>query len=942
MGSMERQRQSDQVAANETRSEPFPQGTSIARYKIVSLIGSGAMGDVYRAHDRALNRDIALKVLPPDLTGDRERVRRFAHEARAASALSHPHIVGIHEVGHAKPVIGVHPIDQKPVRRPEVHYISMELVEGETLREALHQSNMPLRRTVELLAQVADGLGKAHSAGIIHRDLKPDNILVSRDGYAKIVDFGLAKLTDTSWNPIGADSPTLRALTAHGELLGTPAYMAPEQIVGKPLDGRADIFAFGCILYEAISHARPFEAESFVDTLYKIIHEDPPPLGQIAPNTPLELQMIVERCLAKDREARYQSIRDVAADLRQWHGESGARAAPLLAAGPLHPRINSRLALLLALIVAVPLLAFIFLGRAPQTVATGETPEASVRRITNDGHATQAVISPDGRYVAYITSDANGRTMWLEQIATGRTLTIIPAQSAMYAGISFSRDGEYIYFTRYDGGPLGTLYRVPILGGTAEALVKDVDSRATLSPDNKELAFVRDDFNKGTSTLLVANADGTNVHELAQFRMPDRAMQPAWSPDGSRIVAIQQAKLVSVDVKTGAVRTIGTDIAFDGFRGLGWRDDKHLVTAATDDETGGHFRLFNIDVTNGKATALTSDLTELWGPTVSENGAVTAIQVIRQSNLFEASVTGGVKQLTSGVGSATGSSGVAWLGDRLIYASIADGKMDLFIRKDSEITRLTDDTAYELRPQPSADGSFIAYVSSGGGTQTLWRVAPDGTNRVKLTNGPRDAAFALSPDSTSIAFASLDTKTNEWVLFVMPSNGGERRRIAARTAILEDIRYTPDGKTLLFTGYDKDMLRIYRVPVAGGGVEEVLDGRAHDSSLSPDGSLVAAAAGTPDKIHSSVAIAPVMGGGATQTIDLDGAMYQWHPKGDALSYVRQEKGAMNLWLRPLGSDTSKQLTWFSEGVIIDYAWRRDGTQAVVTRVVEAVDVVLIR
>src|SRR5688500_16172394 len=428
MESMERKRQSDQVAANEARSEPFPEGTSIARYKIVSLIGSGAMGDVYRAHDRALNRDIALKVLPPDLTGDRERVRRFAHEARAASALSHPHIVGIHEVGHAKPVIGVHPIDQKPARRPEVHYISMELVEGETLRETL-QTGMPLRRTIELLAQVADGLGKAHGAGIIHRDLKPDNILISRDGYAKIVDFGLAKLTDTSWNPIGADSPTLRALTAHGELLGTPAYMAPEQVVGKPLDGRADIFAFGSILYEAISHARPFEAESFVDTLYKIIHEEPAPLVDIAPNTPPELQRIVERCLAKDREARYQSIRDVAADLRQWHGESGARSAPMLAAGPLHPRINPRIAILFALIAAVPILAFIFLGRAPETIVPSAANEASVRRITNEGHATQAVISPDSRYVAYITNDANGRTMWLEQIATGRTIAIIPAQS---------------------------------------------------------------------------------------------------------------------------------------------------------------------------------------------------------------------------------------------------------------------------------------------------------------------------------------------------------------------------------------------------------------------------------------------------------------------------------------------------------------------------------
>lgn len=940
MGSMERQRKSDEAAANESRSEPFPEGTSIARYKIVSLIGSGAMGDVYRAHDRALNRDIALKVLPPDLTGDRERVRRFAHEARAASALSHPHIVGIHEVGHAKPVINVHPIDQKPARRPEVHYISMELVEGETLREAL-QSNMPLRRTVELLAQVADGLGKAHGAGIIHRDLKPDNILVSRDGYAKIVDFGLAKLTDTSWNPIGADSPTLRALTAHGELLGTPAYMAPEQIVGKPLDGRADIFAFGCILYEAVSHARPFEAESFVDTLYKIIHEDPAPLGEVAPNTPPDLQRIVERCLAKDREARYQSIRDVAADLRQWHGESGARSAPMLAAGPVLPRINPRVALLLALIVAVPILAFIFLGKGPENAgARAVTEEASVRRITSDGHATQAVISPDSRYVAYITWDANGRTLWLEQIATGRTIAIVPAKDASYAGMSFSRDGEYIYFTRYDGGPLGTLYRIPILGGAAEPLVKDIDTRATLSPENKELAFIRDDFNKGTSTLIVANADGTNQHALAQFKMPDRAMQPAWSPDGSRIAAIQQSKIVSVDVNTGSVRSIKTDVTFDTLRGLGWRDDKTLVTAATTEE-GSHFRLWSVEADSGKTTALTSDLTELWGPTVSESGAITAMQVMRKSNLFEVSTSTGVKQLTSGVGSATGASGVAWLGDRLVYGSLADGTMDLFIRNGEETTRLTNDAAYEMRPVASRDGSFIAYLSSGGGTHTLWRVAPDGTSRTKLTDGPRDSSFALSPDSKSIAFASLDMKTNEWVLWVMPAGGGARRRITARTAILEDISFTPDGKTLFFTGYEKDMMRVYRVPVAGGKIEEVFDGRARQAAISPDGSTVAAPFGEADKLLAPLAIASARGG-KMKTFDLNGAMYQWHPKQNAVSYVRQENGAMNLWLRPFDSETPKQLTWFSEGLIHDYAWRADGSQAVVTHVVDAIDVVLIR
>ena len=937
MGSMEQQRQAEALSAATSRSEPFPSGTSIARYTVSSLLGSGAMGDVYRARDRALERDVALKVLPPELTGDRERVRRFAQEARAASTLSHPHIVGIFEVGHARPVVNVQPIAARPPRRTEVHYIAMEYIEGETLRESLLGGLTP-RRGVELLAQVADGLGKAHAAGIVHRDLKPDNIIVSRDGYAKIVDFGLAKLVDTSWNAIGADSPTLRNLTAHGELLGTPGYMAPEQVAGKVLDARADIFSFGCILYETLAHTRPFEAESFVDTLYKIVHEEPVPLSEIVPGTPSELQRIVERCLAKDREGRYQSIRDVAADLRQWHGDSGPRSIPSLAAGPLRPLLNSRAMLLLALLCVLPVLAFVFAGRSSKPEAA---PEVNIRRLTSDGHATQAVISPDGRYVAYVTADANGRTVWLEQAATGRTIPMVPPSPAMYAGISFSRDGEHVYVTRYDSGALGTLYRVAILGGPLEPLVKDIDSRATLSPDGKRLAFVRDDFNKGTSTVVVANADGRNQRPLAVFQMPDRAMQPAWSPDGSSIAVIQQSRLVTIDAANGRARTVGVDVAFDGFRGLAWRDDSHLITAASTDEASGRFRLWSIATRKNVATALTSDLTEVLGPTVSDNGAIAALQVIRQSNVFHVSASGKVEQLTTGIGSSTGLSGLSWMGDRIVYASAADGRMDLYSRRGGETTRLTDDSAYELRPLASPDGSFIAYLSSAGGTRTLWRVRPDGADRKQLTDGPRDDAFVISPDSKSIAFASLDPRTNEWVLQIMPADGGPRRHVARRTSVLEDIRFTPDGSTLLFTSYANDMLRVYRVPAKGGPVRAVVEGRAHSAAVSPDGSMVATPFGSPEKLHAPVALSSLRGG-KVRTLALDGAMYEWHPAGKSLSFVRQENGAMNLWLHPLDGGPSRKLTAFSEGVIPAYAWREDGSAAAVVHAVDAIDVVLIR
>src|SRR6266566_4821159 len=236
----------------EAQRQPLPDGTNVGPYRILSLLASGGMGDVYRARDERLGRSVALKVLPTGLTDDRERLERFAQEAKSASALNHPHIVVIYEIGQARPSFVVEEMTAQRQRPDEVHFIAMELVDGETLREFLF-AQPPLARRLEILAQTAEGLGKAHAAGIVHRDLKPDNVMVSAEGYAKVVDFGLAKLVEPAngWNPLGADSPTMKAITAQGELIGTAGYMSPEQILGKVIDQRSDIFSFGCIIYEA-------------------------------------------------------------------------------------------------------------------------------------------------------------------------------------------------------------------------------------------------------------------------------------------------------------------------------------------------------------------------------------------------------------------------------------------------------------------------------------------------------------------------------------------------------------------------------------------------------------------------------------------------------------------------------------------------------------------
>src|SRR5215813_13360106 len=282
-------------------------GTKLGRYEIRSKIGEGGMGEVYLAEDTRLHRKVALKVLPAELAANRDRMRRFEQEATAAAALNHPNIAHIYEIGESV----------------AVNFIAMEYVEGATLREKIHRERTELRKLLRYLQQVAEGLAKAHAAGIVHRDLKPDNVMITPDGYAKILDFGLAKLTETKPQAVNAtreEAPTAvmrQPLSTPGLVMGTVGYMSPEQAQGRAVEHRSDIFSFGCLLYEAATGKRAFESESTIDTLHKIVHAPVPLVKEVNPAAPADLTRIVRRCLAKDPDDRYQSIREAAIELRE-------------------------------------------------------------------------------------------------------------------------------------------------------------------------------------------------------------------------------------------------------------------------------------------------------------------------------------------------------------------------------------------------------------------------------------------------------------------------------------------------------------------------------------------------------------------------------------------------------------------------------------------------
>jgi serine/threonine protein kinase len=938
MASIEQERITPGAALGEPigRGEPFPVGTTIARYRIVALLGSGAMGDVYRAHDNKLDREVALKVLPQELVHDRERVRRFAQEARAASALSHPHIVTIHEVGHARPSSNIHAIGERATRRgSEVHYISMEFVDGHTLRDTLTTS-LPLRRAVELLAQVADGLGKAHAAGIIHRDLKPENIIVATEGYAKIVDFGLAKLIDADrgFNPIGADSPTLRALTQQGEVLGTPGYMAPEQITGRPIDPRADVFSFGCILYEAITHQRPFEAESFVDTLYKILHEDPPPVATFAPTAPQDLQRIVSKCLAKDREERYQSIRDAAIDLREWlHQIDPSSPAPRR-----NRSTQLRVALLATTLAVLPILGWLLLGRRDSSFVAPRDQQ-SIHRVTTNGRAIISAISPDARYVAYVTSDPKGSSLWIQQVETKSTLQLLPPAPGRYVALTFSRDGNYIYYVRYDDGMWGILNRIAILGGKPQPILRDIDTRASFSPDGTSVAFVRDDYNKSTSTVMVARIDGRGERALAKLLLPDRALSPTWSRDGNSIVVTQKSKLLEIAYPGGAVHEIVTKPRFDSLRGVTWSSDgESLIAAGSTENSTGHARLWSIDPQSGEGRALTDELSDVVAPSVSEDGkSIAAVQMIRQANLFQFDEHG-VRPLTSGLGSANGLSGIAWLGNRLIYSSSSDGTSSIWglDAAGGDATRLTPEGTDTSHPMTAADGSAIVYAVGTRGQSSIWRMRPDGSDRRQLTPGPRDSDFNISPDSKTLAWASIDEKSNAWNLWSMPLAGGPAMKLTTRPTLIEDIRFASDGQTVVFIGYSGNMLRLYRIARGGGEVTELTTKRSLDPDLSSDGRSIVCSYEFEDMYAAPAAMISLDGTNVVK-LPMKGFRYRWH--GRDISYLHIENGVTNLWL--LTGEAPRKITDFTEGSIVDYAWSADGKRNAITHVVDSSDVVVI-
>jgi serine/threonine protein kinase/Tol biopolymer transport system component len=937
------------AAKTDPARQPLPDGTTLGPYRIHKLIASGGMGDVYRARDERLGRDIALKVLPNGLTNDRERVERFAQEAKSASALNHPHIVAIYEIGQARPSCNVQPISAKDPRpfAEDVHYIAMELVDGETLREFL-AGDPSLTRRLEVLAQTAEGLGKAHAAGIVHRDLKPDNVMVSGEGYAKVVDFGLAKLAEPAqgWNPLGADSPTMRALTQQGELIGTAGYMSPEQILGRAVDQRSDIFSFGCIVHEAVTGRKPFEGDSFIDTLHEVLHGTPTPIQHSDERAQHELQRIVGKCLVKDRENRYQSIRDVALDLRALGREL---EAPIPIASR-RPAIKRRwLGAAAAAIVVVLAIAAIFAWRAQRShteaTALAAPRHNKLQRLTSNGRVGRLAISPDGRFAAYsIYDDEKGPSVWLHQIATGSSVSIMPpTPKAYFAGLTFSADSNFVIPTRYVGSIYGTASELPILGGTPSKLIGDADTAVSVSPDGTQLAFARDVLEKGESRVLVTARDGSHERVVGVLPLPRGARSPAWSPDGKQIAVTHAQNVYLIDAAHSTMKNLPLPGWHGSISDLAWTPaGDALIVSAVDERSAGHSQLLRVDLVSGAMTSVTEDSDDYSDPHVV-GSSIAAVQTKRQATLWSLVPGAAPEQLTRGLGTSDGLGGVAWTRDQhIVYTSTAAGSVDLWIANadGSAARQLSNSDMIVSNPVVTPDGTTIVYCTRSHGQFALWKMNVDGSQRRQIVPVTTTDRFVLTPDSKRLVYAMGDAAHHNTSLMIVPLEGGTPTTIATTGVFLKSLELTPDGTAVVFSALDETAIKLFRVALNGGPVTKLTTERALDGDVSPDGKLVVCTYGM-HEVGGKAAIVPIGGGAPLRILDLDSRLYSWTRDGKGIMYVKRDGKTDVLYLLPLAGGAPKALTNFAEGMIANYEWSPDAKRILLTHYVEVRDAVML-
>jgi Tol biopolymer transport system component len=859
-------------------------GTKLGPYEILAPLGAGGMGEVYRARDTRLNRDVAIKVLPEALANDADRLRRFEQEARTIAALNHPNILGIHDIGahHGAP------------------FLVSEFLEGQTLREKLVSGPLPVRRAIEYALGMAQGLAAAHEKGIVHRDLKPENVFVTRDGRIKVLDFGLAKLVRPEENHEIA--VTLTDPTLPGVVMGTVGYMSPEQVRGEPIDARSDIFSFGAVLYEMLTGKRAFKRETSAETMTAILREEPPDLSGTGWQGPPELQRILVRCLEKNVARRFQSASDLAFAFESLSGTAtGASTAKRIS------QPKSTRAWLPWVIVAALLMGTAAWETARPVAAPANPLErAHFTRVT-DFESVEAAISPDGRFVAFISDHDGPFDVWLTQVGSGRLINLTQGKAGPLPGplrsVGFSGDGSEIWV---GGGDVGLRLRLmPLTGGAPRNFLGEDTANLAWSPDGERIVYHT--FTKG-DPMFVADRTGANARRIFGDRPGLHNHFPTWSPDGRWIYfvhgtpATKEMDLWRIDPdgrNPERLTQLNTDVAYPTPVG-----NRTVFYVARDEDGSGPW---------------------LWAFDLKRKDSRRASVGLEQYTSVQASADG--RKLV-----ATISNPVAGLWTVPILDRVAE---------EHDVKPFTVPNVRALAPR--FGGSSLFYLSSVGAGDGLWRLRDGQTAEIwKGADGALLETPAVSPDGSHVAIVLRRNEKRQ--LHVLSSDGAELQPIAEGIVAQGSSCWSPDGRWIVTGGSDAAGPGLFKIPLEGGSPVRVIRGAALNPVWSPDGSLIVYAGTNVSTFAPLLAVRPDGTSVELPHISLRrlGEHVRFSPDGKSLIYMQGLLASQDFWLLDLASMKSHPLTRLqNRATMRTFDLTSDGKQILFDRLRENSQVVMI-